>query len=249
MNRDKLWEEYKRKRNNEARERLILTYLPLVKKISGRLAVRLPHSVSQEDLEGYGIIGLIESIEKYDPNHGVSFENFAYRRIRGAMIDEVRKQFWLPRTLWHKLQRVNAERERLRKIHGDNLTDEQVAAALNINITDLHKLANYYNQLNIHSLDETYTAADGEPVRWGDLLSDPVGSDPLDVIEQQDGKRILVEAVDALTEKDRLILALYYQENLTLKEIGSVLEVSESRVSQLHTRAMSRLRQKLKEMF
>jgi RNA polymerase sigma factor for flagellar operon FliA len=244
----KLWEAYISNRDKKAREKLILMYLPLVKHLSGRLAVRLPISISYEDLEGYGVIGLIESIEKFNPAKGVSFETFAYRRIRGAIIDEVRKLYWVPRTLWQKLQAVNAERERLRRINGDNVTDEQVAASLNISIAELHKTSNCYNQLNMNSLDEVLTSSDGDSVRLGNLIPDPNSPDPLDVVEEQDGRRILAEAVNSLNEKDRLVMALYYQERLTLKEIGQILEVSESRVCQLHARAMSRLRQKIKEM-
>lgn len=248
MNQGELWEAYIKNRDKVAREKLILNYLPLVKQLAGRLAVRLPSGVSYEDLEGYGVIGLIESIQKFNPAKGVSFETFAYRRIRGAMIDEVRKLYWVPRTLWQKLQTVNAEKERLRKLHGDNITEEQVAASLNITMAELGKISNYYNQLSINSLDEVLTSSDGDPVRWGNLIPDPNSPDPLDVIEKQDGHRILAEAVNSLVEKDRLIMGLYYQENLTLKEIGLVLEVSESRVCQLHARAMLRLREKVKEM-
>ena len=248
MDLEKLWESYGINRDKQAREELILTYLPLVKQLSARLAVRLPSGISYEDLEGYGVIGLIESIEKYNPAKGVSFETFAYRRIRGSMIDEVRKLYWMPRTLWQKLQTVNAEKERLSKVYGDSLTDEQVATSLNIAVAELHKISNYYNQLNMNSLDEVLTSSDGDAVRLGNLIPDPNSPDPLDVIEEKDGHRILAEAVNSLVEKDRLVLGLYYQDNLTLKEIGLVLEVSESRVCQLHARAMSRLRQKLKEM-
>ena len=248
MDLEKLWEAYGNNRDKQAREKLILMYLPLVKQLSGRLAVRLPIGISHEDLEGYGVIGLIESIEKFNLSKGVSFETFAYRRIRGAMIDEVRKLYWVPRTLWQKLQAVNAEKERLRRIHNDSVTDEQVAASLNITTAELNKICNYYNQLNMNSLDEVLTSSDGDSVRWGNMIPDPNSPDPLDVIEEQDGHRILAEAVNSLAEKDRLVMALYYQENLTLKEIGLVLEVSESRVCQLHARAMSRLRQKIKEM-
>ena len=248
MELEKLWESYGSNRDKQAREKLILTYLPLVKQLSARLAVRLPNGISNEDLEGYGVIGLIESIEKFNPAKGVSFETFAYRRIRGSMIDEVRKLYWIPRTLWQKLQTVNAEKERLRKIYGDSLTDEQVAVSLNITVVELHKISNYYNQLNMNSLDEELTSSDGDAVRLGNLIPDPNSPDPLDVFEKKDGHRIVAEAVNSLVEKDRLVLGLYYQDNLTLKEIGLVLEVSESRVCQLHARAMSRLRQKLKEM-
>ena len=248
MDLDELWEAYSINRDEAAREKLILNYLPLVKQLVGRLAVRLPSGIGYEDLEGYGVIGLIESVQKFNPAKGVSFETFAYRRIRGAMIDEVRKQYWVPRTLWQKLQTVNAEKERLRKIHGDSVSDEQVAASMNITIAELNKISNYYNQLSVNSLDEVLTSSDGDSVRWGNLIPDPNSPDPLDVIEEQDGYRILAEAVNSLAEKDRLVMGLYYQDNLTLKEIGLVLEVSESRVCQLHARAMSRLREKIKEM-
>jgi RNA polymerase sigma factor for flagellar operon FliA len=218
-----------------------------VKYLAGRLAVKLPSFIGQEDLESYGVFGLLEAVEKYNPDLGASFKAYAYSRIRGAMIDEIRKLNWIPRTMWQKIQQLNTTRERLQKETGENVTCEALAAAMGITVAELHKLAGQAGLLSFSSLDETVPVAEGEMIRWGDMIQDPESPDPLEVIEREEGRRLLVEAIEELPEKDRTVLALYYQEGLTLKEIGRVLEVSESRVCQLHTRALNRLRNKLEQ--
>lgn len=242
-----LWREYRRSRDEKLKHELVLAHLPLVKYLAGRLAVKLPSFIGQEDLESYGIFGLLEAVEKYNPDLGASFKAYAYSRIRGAMIDEIRKLNWIPRTMWQKIQHLNSTRERLQKEFGENVTNETLAGAMGIKVSELHKLAGQANLLSLSSLDETVPLADGELVRWGDIIQDPASPDPLDIIEGEEGRRLLVKAIDELPEKDRMVLSLYYQEGLTLKEIGRVLEVSESRVCQLHTRALNRLRNKLEQ--
>lgn len=243
-----LWREYRCSRDEKLKHELILAHLPLVKYLAGRLAVKLPPFIGQEDLESYGVFGLLEAVEKYNPDFGSSFKAYAYSRIRGAMIDEIRKLNWIPRTMWQKIQHMNSTRERLQKEMGENATNEALAGAMGITLPELHKLAGQANLLSLSSLDETVQVAEGELMRWGDMIQDPGSPDPLDIIEREEGKRLLVEAVEGLPEKDRTVLALYYQEGLTLKEIGKVLEVSESRVCQLHTRALNRLRNKLEQV-
>lgn len=244
---EELWREYRRSRDEEIKHELVLAHLPLVKYLAGRLAVKLPPFIGQEDLESYGVFGLLEAVEKYNPDLGASFKAYAYSRIRGAMIDEIRKLNWVPRTMWQKIQQMNTTREKLQKELGEQVTNGAVAAAMGITLSELYKLAGQANLLALSSLDETHSIADGEMVRWGDVIPDPDSPDPLDIVEQVEGKRLLVEAIGELPEKDRMVLALYYQEGLTLKEIGKVLEVSESRVCQLHTRALNRLRNKLEQ--
>jgi len=244
---EELWREYRRSRDEKLKHELILAHLPLVKYLAGRLAVKLPPFIGQEDLESYGVFGLLEAVEKYNPDLGASFKAYAYSRIRGAMIDEIRKLNWIPRTMWQKIQHLNSTRERLQKELGETATNEALAGAMGITVSELHKLAGQANLLSLSSLDETVTVADGELMRWGDMIQDPGSPDPLDIIEREEGRRLLVEAIDGLPEKDRTVLSLYYQEGLTLKEIGRVLEVSESRVCQLHTRALNRLRNKLEQ--
>ena len=244
---ESLWREYRRSRDEKIKHELVLAHLSLVKYLAGRLAIKLPPFIGQEDLESYGIFGLLEAVEKYNPDLGASFKAYAYSRIRGAMIDEIRKLNWIPRTMWQKIQHLNTTREKLQKELGDNLTNENLAEAMGIKVSDLHKLVGQANLLSISSLDETVPVAGGEMVRWGDLIQDPASPDPLDIIEGEEGRRLLVDAINELPEKDLTVLSLYYQEGLTLKEIGKVLEVSESRVCQLHTRALNRLRNKLEQ--
>ncbi len=242
---EEVWREYRRSRDDKIKRELVLDHLPLVKYIAGRLAVKLPPAVDREDLESYGVFGLLEAVEKYNPDLGVNFNTYAGSRIRGAMIDEIRKLNWLPRTMWQKIQQVNNTREKLQGEYGENVTSDVLARALGISISELHKLAGQTYALSVASLDETVAMSGGEQVRRGDMLRDPDSPDPLDVIMKEEGREILVQALNGLSERDRTVLALYYQEGLTLKEIGRVLEVSESRVCQLHTRALDRVRAEL----
>ncbi len=242
---EEVWREYRLTRDENLKNELVLAHLSLVKYLAGRLAVKLPSFVSQEDLESYGVFGLLEAVEKYNPELGTSFKAYAYSRIRGSMIDEIRKLDWIPRTMWQKLQMLNTTREKLQKEHGEQVTCKGLAEAMGITETELHKLEGQTNLLSLSSLDETVSIGDGERVRWGDMIQDPESPDPLDMIEKEESRQSLLKAIDELPEKDRVVLALYYQDELTLKEIGRVLEVSESRVCQLHTRALNRLRNKL----
>lgn len=244
---EELWREYRHTRDAELKNKIVLAHLSLVKYLAGRLAVKLPAFVGQEDLESYGIFGLLEAIEKFNPDLGVTFKAYAYSRIRGAMIDEIRKLNWIPRTLWQKIQFLNTTRERIQKELGEQVPTTTLAEAMGITVAELYKLEGQINLLSLSSLDETISVADGERVRWGDMVHDPESPDPLDLIEKEESRRLLVEAIEDLPDKDRTVLALYYQEELTLKEIGKVLDVSESRVCQLHTRALNRLRSKLEQ--
>ncbi len=244
---EEIWREYRGTKDAKLKNEIVLAHLSLVKYLAGRLAVKLPAFVGQEDLESYGIFGLLEAVEKFNPDLGVTFKAYAYSRIRGAMIDEIRKLNWIPRTLWQKIQFLNTTRERMQKELGEQVPSTTLAEAMGITVAELYKLEGQINLLSLSSLDETISVADGERVRWGDMIHDPESPDPLDLIEKEESRRLLVEAIEELPDKDRTVLALYYQEELTLKEIGKVLDVSESRVCQLHTRALNRLRSKLEQ--
>lgn len=244
---DEIWQKYRRSRDAGLKNEIVLAHLSLVKYLAGRLAVKLPSFIGQEDLESYGIFGLLVAVEKYNPDLGVSFNAYAYNRIRGAMIDEIRKLNWFPRTLWQKIQLLKTTRERLQKELGEPVRPEVLAEAMGITISELYKLEGKVNLLSLSSLDDTVSVADGERVRWGDMIQDSDSPDPLDTLEKEESKRLLIKAIEELPEKDRIVLALYYQEELTLKEIGKVLDVTESRVCQLHTRALKRLRSKLEQ--
>lgn len=245
---EKLWHEYRKTRDAAVRQELVLTYLWLVKYLAGRMAVKLPPYLSQEDLESCGIFGLMEAVDKYDPDRGISFESYAQCRVRGAMIDELRRLNWLPRSVWDRLKKIGTVKEKIQKKTGLPVTDEMLADELGIKTEELRKIVRNYHLISLSSLDETTYTADGEQVRWGNLLEDPLSPDPLESLEAQESQQILIEAIDSLNEKDRLVLALYYKEGLTLKEIGRVMEISESRVCQVHARALERLRARLKEV-
>ncbi|MBC7106061.1 MAG: FliA/WhiG family RNA polymerase sigma factor, partial [Firmicutes bacterium] len=218
----------------------------LVKYLAGRLAVRVPACLGQEDLESCGILGLIEAVEKYDPSQGTSFTGYAYHRIRGAMLDEIRRLNWVPRGTWHKLQRVAESRQRLEhEYNGGAVPEEVLAAEAGLTTAELQRIRRQTAQGAVISLDEAAVGAEGEAFSWGEVLPDPGSPDPLAAVEEAEARRLLATAVRELPERDRLVLALYYQEGLTLKEIGRVLDVSESRVCQLHGRAIARLREKL----
>jgi len=244
---DQLWEKFIFTRDGAARHQLILRYLPLVKHLAGRVAVKVPSFVQREDLESYGVIGLMEALDKYDPTMGNSFDSYAYHRIRGAMLDEVRRQNWLSRTAWQKLQNLKITRERLEAEFGQGVSEEVLAGEMGISLDELHQLISDANKMYLMSLDDEIPGSDGSPVRKLDLVEDSNSPDPLTIVEEKENRRLLIEAIEKLNERDKLVLSLYYSDGLTLKEIGRVLEVSESRVCQLHSQAMKRLRKILQE--
>lgn len=237
-----IWENYCRTRDPALREQLVLQHLGLVKYLAGRLAVHVSPAITREDLEGYGVIGLLDAIDKYNHNLGTAFKNYAYTRIRGAMLDEVRKQSWVPRSKWSKFHRLNSAREKLRQ-KGLPADEQSLAAEMGMDNAGVRKLVSEYYKAFPVSLDEA--AGLEHDGALGELVSDPGSPDPLEVVTEQNEKEILAGAVNDLPDRDKLVLALYYQEDLTLKEIGSILELTESRVCQLHARALQRLREKL----
>ncbi|MFZ5644578.1 MAG: FliA/WhiG family RNA polymerase sigma factor [Bacillota bacterium] len=241
-----IWKEYKRTNEEELRNQLVMQYLWMVKYLAGRLAIRLPPFMSQEDLESCGVFGLVDAVQKYDPDMGIEFEAYAHRRIRGSMIDEIRKANWMPRTTWQKLQEMKTVKEKL-ETQG-RLSEDNLAQELGLTVQELRKLESQYHRAFALSLDESASVADGE-VRVGDMVQDSSSPDPFELVAEEEGKVILAKAITTLQEKEQLLLSLYYQEGLTLKEIGLVLEVSESRVCQLHGRAIEKLRKILREKF
>ncbi len=249
MSSAQLWSQFQKTKSEELRQQLVLSYLWLVRYLAGRLAVRLPAAINQEDLESCGVLGLLEAIDKFDPALGKDFESYACMRIRGAMLDELRRVNWIPRTIWQKLQVLRAAREKLEN-HGEGVvTEEAVAREVGWEAAEVRRLEAHSRRIYAVSLDEMAATAGGETVRLGDAIPDENSPDPLELVVEEDDRQLLVKAIESLNEKDRLVLSLYYQQGLTLKEIGKVLEVSESRVCQLHSRALGRLRKKLEELY
>lgn len=240
-NKQKLWEEYSKLRTPELREKIIIEYAGLVKIVAGRLSIYLGYNVEYDDLVGYGTFGLIDAIDKFDYDKGVKFETYASLRIRGAILDQIRKMDWIPRTLRQKQKRLDAAYQKIETQYGRAATDEEIAAELEITLDELENWQNQTKISNLVSLDEYMEQ--GEANVEGTQSEDY--SQPERLVEKQELKQLLIQALEYLTEKEKKVIVLYYYEDLTLKEISAVLEVSESRISQLHTKALQKMRQKL----
>jgi RNA polymerase sigma factor for flagellar operon FliA len=242
-----LWQKYVSKPDRATREKLIMEYLPLVKYVVGRMAVTLPPTVDSDDLMGYGVMGLIAAIERFNPDRGFKFETFAVSRIRGAIIDELRSQDWLPRSVRQKAKEMESAIRGLEHQLGRTASDEELAKAMGVKVDDLPKNLSEI-VAPVLSLDDLVSMGDdGQKISWLDTLPDE-RMGPAGVFDQEEMVEILGQAIDALPEREKLLITLYYHEGLTLKEIGQVLTVTESRVCQLHSQAVGRLRTKINGM-
>ena len=240
--RKRLWSDYARTGSSEIREKIILEYAPLVKVVAGRLSMYLGYNVEYDDLVGYGVFGLIDAIDKFDPRKEVKFETYASLRIRGAILDQIRKMDWIPRTIRQKQKRIDCAIKEIEAREGRNATDEEVATQLGITDGEFLDWQNQMKVTNVVSLNE-YMEQGSEVPNTPNLPKQFDG--PEDVVEQSELKQILTDSLELLTEKERKVIVLYYYEELTLKEISNVLEVSESRVSQIHTRGLQKMKEKL----
>jgi RNA polymerase sigma factor for flagellar operon FliA len=243
MNEEDLWREYKRTSDSKIREKLITAYAPLVKYIAGRISMATPPNVEFEDLVSYGILGLIDAIEKYDPKMGSKFKTYATLRIKGAIYDELRLLDWVPRSVRQKAKEIGEAYTTLEKKLGRPATDEEVAESLNISTEELNQMTLEVSGTSIVSLDDVkHIGSDSDEVTVLDTVESQVVPGPEARLEREEMKQLLVEAINKLPQREREVIALYYYEELTLKEIGEVLGVTESRISQLHTKAIMRLR-------
>lgn len=241
VDREKLWIEYTRTRAADLREKLIIEYAPLVKLVAGKLSMYLGNNVEFDDLVGYGVFGLIDAIDKFDYGKGVKFETYASLRIRGAVLDQIRKMDWIPRTVRQKQKMLDNAYRKIESETGRLATDEELAKELHMSVDELGELQNETKVTNIISLDEYMEQGEVrvEPKADKDYMQ------PEKVVEKEELKRLLMEVLQTLTDKEKKVITLYYYEDLTLKEISRVLEVSESRVSQLHSKALLKMRQRL----
>lgn len=244
---EQAWQLYKSTRSPEARDELILAYVPLVKYVAGRILAGLPSNVDFDDLVSYGFFGLVDAVEKFDPDRGVKFETYAMARIRGAVIDGLRSVDWVPRSVRQKAKELETVVAELEAKLGRPATDLEVCEALGVELEEYHELLSEIKGVTLASLDEVWS---GDPeqegkLRFGQMIEDTLSEDPGARVEDVEVKRVLAEAIDQLPERERLVISLYYYEGLTLKEIGEVLGVSESRISQIHTKAIVRLRARL----
>ena len=242
-----LWAVFKETADRGARERLILHYAPLVTMVAGRVGAGLPSTVEQADLVSYGMFGLIDAIEKYQTDRAVKFETYASSRIRGAIIDELRAIDWIPRSVRTKARAVDRAFAELEGELRRAPSEQEVAARLEIGVTELRAVFTQLSTVNVAALDDLIGAERGDSLSLLDTLEDPGAVDPAGNVEAQETKILLARAIERLGEREKIVLVLYYYENMTLAEIGRVLGVTESRISQMHTAAMARLRTTLQE--
>ena len=242
--RKKLWTEYDKSRTPELREKIILEYAPLVKLVAGRLSMYLGYNVEYDDLVSYGIFGLIDAIDKYDYAKEVKFETYASLSIRGAILDQIRKMDWIPRTIRQKQKRIDAVCKDIETRLGRSATDEEIASELGISDDEYLEWQSQMKITNVVSLNE-YMEQGAEVPAEGNQFTTARFDSPEENIEKEELKKVLEESLEQLTEKEKKVILLYYYEDLTLKEISNVLEVSESRISQLHTRALQKMKTKM----
>jgi RNA polymerase sigma factor for flagellar operon FliA len=242
-----LWLEYTRTKDKAIRDRLILTYAPLVKYVAGRVGSGLPAHVDEEDLVSYGLLGLMGAIDRFDPSRDIKFETFAIARIKGAIIDELRSLDWVPRSVRSRARDIERAMADLERVLHRAPTDEELAAKLGITEDELDDSLTDISRSSIAALDELWTisGSSGDQVSLIDTIEDTSGPDPQGALAQTELRDALGDAIARLPEREKLVVTLYYYEELTLREIGDVLGVTESRVSQLHTKAILRLKARL----
>ena len=238
-----LWAEFKGTASPQARERLILHYAPLVKYVASRVATGLPASVEQADLVSYGMFGLIDALEKFEPARGNKFETYAIPRIKGAIIDELRAMDWVPRSVRFKARQIEKAYSDLESIMKRAPSEKEVAARLGVTLKELHDVITQISFVSVLALDELLSVGSdrGEQVSLLDTLADR-GSDVSMGLEGQETRGMLAAAINSLSEREKIVVTLYYFEGLTLAEIGEILGVTESRVCQIHTKAVNQLR-------
>jgi RNA polymerase sigma factor for flagellar operon FliA len=245
-----LWRSFKTTGDASLREKLILHYSPLVKYVAGRVGVGLPPNIEQADLVSYGIFGLIDAIEKFDIERAIKFETYAISRVRGAIIDELRAIDWIPRSVRHKAREVErAYAEQEAQLHRTP-TEAEVAQHMGIAVGDLNAIFSQVSYVNVVALDELLSVGGekGDKLTLVDTLEDKHAEDPVLAFEGEETKYLLAKAINQLPEREKIVVTLYYYEGLTLAEIGQVLGVTESRICQMHTKAVLQLRGKINEV-
>ncbi|MEM8924935.1 MAG: RNA polymerase sigma factor WhiG [Actinomycetota bacterium] len=244
---DSVWASFKEQGLQSDRDQLIVYYAPLVKYVASRVAAGLPQSVDQSDLVSYGMFGLIDAIIKFDPERGYKFETYAISRIKGAILDELRSIDWVPRSVRSKAKSVERAMTKLESSLHRAPTDAEIAEEMELSIGQLNGIYHQISSVGLVALDEMLSVNGGESLTLGDTLADR-GAGPGGVFEQVELRQLLAQAINRMTEREKIVLTLYYYESLTLAEIGKVLGVTESRVCQIHTKAVLSLKSRLASM-
>ena len=243
---DELGPEYRKTKSPQLRDKFIRQYMPLVKYVAGKLAVGMPGSVEFDDLVGFGQFGLLDAIEKFDPGKNVKFKTYAVTRIRGAIFDELRQLDWVPRSVRQKSREIEDTIVELESKLGRTATDAEIAEKLGVSESEYQQTVMKVSGTSVLSLNDVwYSGNDNDHMSIGDSIESPSSLNPDVIVEREEIRKVIIEAINELPEKEKMVIVLYYHEDLTFKEIGQVLEVSESRISQLHTKANLRLRAKL----
>lgn len=232
------------------KEQIVLEHAPLIRYIVNRIAVRLPSHIDLDDLHNTGVIGLMDAIEKYDPEKNCKFKTYAEFRIKGAILDQLRSLDWVPRSVRQKGRRLERAYGEVEQRLGRSASEEEVADSLGLQIEKFHELLNQVRGVSLVNLEELRGAgADGERTgSYADIVEDIHSENPYSALKQQESRRVIAETIGSLPDKERLVLTLYYYEDLNMKEIGTILGITESRVCQIHTKAVGRLRSKLKSL-
>ena len=243
---EELWRNYRVQKDPMIRDYFVRQYAPLVRYVAGKVAVGMPGSVEFDDLVGYGVFGLFDAIEKFDPTKHVKFKTYAVTRIRGAIFDELRSNDWVPRSVRQKAREVEDTVRQLEANLGRSATDIELAQEMNLSLKEFQDLLLRISSTSVMSLNDLWhSGEDSDRISIAETIESPSSLNPDTIVERDEIKRVMLEALKELPEKEQRVLVLYYYEDLTLREIGEVLEVTESRVSQLHTKAILRLRSKL----
>ena len=241
-----LWHKYKKTKAVAIRDRIIRQYMPLVKWVAGRVSTGMPESVEFDDLVGFGQFGLLDAIDKFDVDKGVKFKTYATTRIRGAIFDELRELDWVPRSVRQKSREIEDTIVDLEAKLGRTASDSEIAKAMNITEEEYQAVVMKVSGTSVLSLNDVwYSGDDSEHVSIGDSIEAPSSLNPDVIVEREEIRRIIIQAINELPKNEKLVIVLYYHEDLSFKEIGQVLNVSESRISQLHSKANLRLRAKL----
>lgn len=239
---DTLWQSFTETRNEKIREKLLFQYLPLVKQIAGGIIGKLPSSVLIDELIDAGVIGLLESIDRYDTQASVKFETYAFTRVRGAMMDELRKMDWAPRSLREKTKRLDEAHRVLASKLGRQPSQGEIAEHLEITLDKFHQLTKEVIAVNPISFDQDIFSGAGESANLYDVVEEQDAITPMKSLEDKELKSLVVGEIEKLPKNEKLVIALYYYEELTLREIGEILNLSESRVSQIHSKVVKKMK-------